>query len=365
MQAILWRALRKAGVVALAAGVTIGTAATAIAASPGLKSNGHPKLANPNHIDAPDPAMVSTGGTSVQIYTSAADNAGYMNIPTWNWDYAARRQNPGGYNDALPTSAFYPAKPTNWATNARVRGPAVRRMRAGGPYVLAWSGSPRNGNQNCIGLATSLVPGGPFAETSRGNFRNGWCPTNPNVALVDPYLFTDRDGTNWMYFSRQDLSGPSSTPTGDLYVVELTDTGMSRVGSPRRLVTYADVAGATPACTGANSAKSPRLENPAMVQDPFHRGFDLFASFGSALSGCYRTVEIGCKTAAGGCVASQLAVVALPGSSPLTGTGGASFMKNVDPNGNQVVFAGFGGGFPMRQAYIDSTKCTRANGSAC
>ena len=62
--------------------------------------------------------MVGTGGTTAQIYTTQADNAGYKNIPTWNWNYGTHKQGPGGYAEALPTSTFSPANPAAWATNA-------------------------------------------------------------------------------------------------------------------------------------------------------------------------------------------------------------------------------------------------------
>ena len=368
MQAIPRRApLRKLGGVALLTATIVtlvsSIAASAVLGTSSVKTSGHPKLANTNHIDAPDPAMVGTGGTSAQIYTTQADNAGYKNIPTWNWDYGTHRPNPGGYNDALATSTFYPANAASWATNARVRGPAVRQMAAGGPYVLMWSGSPKSGHQNCLGMATALAPGGPFTPVRSGDFRNGWCPANPDVALMDPYLFTGSGGRNWLYFSRQDLSGPRSSPTGDIYVVQLSSTGMSRVGGPTLVASYADVDGAVRGCTASDSARNPRLENPAVVQT--QGMFSLFASFGSAQSGCYRTVVMTCKTASGGCAPSTLEVVALTGVSSLSGTGGASFLKNVNPNGNQVIFAGFGGGYPMRQAYTDSTRCVRRDGTAC
>jgi hypothetical protein len=359
LKALLLRpAFRKLGVVALTVGMALGCSSC-------LKTSGHPKLANANHIDAPDPAMVGTGGTTAQIYTTQADNGGYKNVPMWNWNYASNSQGPGGYNDALATSTFYPANASSWATNARVRGPAVRQMTAAGPYVLAWSGSPKNGHQNCLGLATSLAAGGPFAPVTTGDFRSGWCPVSPDVALMDPYLFTGSGGKNWLYFSRQDLSGPRTASTGDLYVVELSSTGMSRVGSPILLASYGAVDAALTGCTATDSSKNPRLENPAMVQDPAKSKFNFFASFGSSQSSCYRTVEMTCARADGGCVPADAQVLPLAGVSALKGTGGASFMKNVSPDGNRVIFAGFGGGFTVRQAYTDSTTCSRSDGSDC
>ena len=342
-------ATRKLGVVALTAGMALGLGG-------GLKASGHPRLANSNHIDAPDPAIVGTGGTTAQIYTTQADNGGYKNIPTWNWNYASSSQGPGGYNDALANSTFYPANNASWATNARVRGPAVRQMTAAGPYVLAWSGSPKSGRQNCIGMATSLAAGGPFTPVTNGDFGHGWCPANPDVALMDPYLFTGSGGNNWLYFSRQDLSGPRTTSTGDLYVVQLSSTGMSRIGSPTLLASFAAIDAALTGCTATDSGKNPRLENPAMVQNPAKGRFDLFASFGSSQSTCYRTVEMSCARADGGCNPASAAVVPLAGVSALTGTGGASFAKNVNPEGNRVIFAGYGGGFTVRQSYTDSTS---------
>lgn len=359
MKAITCRVpYRKLGIVSLTVGLALGLSGC-------LKTSGHPKLANSNHIDAPDPAMVGTGGTSAQIYTTQADNGGHKNVPTWNWNYASHTQGPGGYNDALPTSAFYPANTSSWATNAKVRAPTVRQMTLGGPYVLMWSGSPKSGHQNCLGMATSLTAGGPFTPVRAGDFANGWCPANPDVALMDPYLFTGSGGKNWLYFSRQDLSGPRTASTGDLYTVQLSSTGMGRVGSPALLATYAEVNASLKGCTAIDSEKNPRLENPAMVQDPAKGAFDLFASFGSAQSACYRTIEMACTSADVGCRPATSAVLPLAGVSAITGTGGASFLKNVDPESNQVIFAGYGGGFTVRQSYTDSTSCSRDDGSNC
>ena len=131
------------------------------------------------------------------------------------------------------------------------------------------------------------------------------------------------------------------------------------------LATYAQVDAALKGCTATDSVKNPRLENPAMVQDAATGSFDLFASFGSSQSGCYRTVEMACKTASGPCDPGSSAVVPLTGVSALKGTGGASFLKNAGTDGNQVIFAGYGGGFTVRQSYIDSTVCSRKDGSDC
>ena len=124
---------------------------------------------------------------------------------------------------------------------------------------------------------------------------NGWCPASPDVALMDPYLFTGSGGKNWLYFSRQNLGGPRSTPTGDLYAVELTSTGMGRAGSPALVAPYADV-NMLRRLHGHRLGEEPAAREPGDgAGTPRTTASDLFASFGprsrSATEPCRSRVQ--------------------------------------------------------------------------
>jgi arabinan endo-1,5-alpha-L-arabinosidase len=326
-----------------------GVVAMAIVLSGCLATKGTPHPLFYPAADAPDPALGPIPGSpnAAMVYTTKSQSSGF-NIPTWqiNFSTGAVITTP---RDAMP-------KIPSWSNGVNIWAPAMRIVN--GRYLLMFSASPSNGRQNCIGAATAGNPNGPFVPVTSGVFKNGWCSSSSNTALLDPDLFQAPNGTLWLYLSRQTYGSTIAVPAGDIYAQQLSADGLNLVGGLHLMVSYSEAAHIN------NCPGFPRLENPQMVADSYNN-YDLLMSLGTFNKPCYNTIEVACFAVNGACSPANGGILPLAGNSNLTGTGGASLLSDNAGDGNHLAFAALWPGTTKRTAWWDTTTCFGSGGVAC
>jgi GH43 family beta-xylosidase len=186
--------------------------ATADATRPGVAVN--------SGQDQSDPFLLLDRGRYL-LYTSGIPASGStraVNVPV------ARTSNFVTWSkvtDALPVLP-------RWAVTGYTWAPDVHRFGSG--WVLYFSAGVRETDRQCIGVATGPSPTGPF--TARGT------PFICQSALggsIDPRVFTDRDGAEWMLWKSDQNIGGASTPT-TMWSQRLSADGLRLVGTPSVLM---------------------------------------------------------------------------------------------------------------------------------
>jgi beta-xylosidase len=163
----------------------------------------------------PDPFILKVDNT----YYAYSTNSNSRNIPTAtsndliHWELG---------RDALP------ALPS-WVdiSNSNVWAPEV--LRIDDRYLLYYTARDKISNRQCIGLAISDSPEGPFQDTSDTPFI---CQADEGGS-IDASPFRDEDGTLYLYWKNDGNCCLSAT---HLYGQQLAPDGMSLVGEPVPLV---------------------------------------------------------------------------------------------------------------------------------
>lgn len=235
-----WRVLWAAGAAALALSVWTGRPARAGApagtrggpTASGARVTLPPPLPGPNRAvpvlgpagpidpgsswpwDFPDPSVLPDGG----LYYAYATEAGPVKVQTlvspdlvhWTW-----------LGDSLgPLPA--------WSDPGRVWAPSVWYL--GGHYVMYYTTDVAALDRQCVSVATSRVPSGPFLDLS----------TAPLVChpwlggSIDPYPYLDASGAPWLAWKAQGVS--RSVPAA-IYTQRLTPDGTALAGPAQRLLT--------------------------------------------------------------------------------------------------------------------------------
>ena len=171
-------------------------------------------------VDFPDPDVLKVGdnyyayatnteGTNIQVATST-------DLVTWT---------PQG--DALPDLPDW-AEPEfgyAWA-------PEVTTAAGGSPYLMYFTArfAIDQGGTQCIGVASSAVPEGPFVP-------QGDAPIICQVNLggsIDAAAFADNDGTRWLLWKNDGNSGGGRSW---LFIQRVSDDGLTLLDEPARLIT--------------------------------------------------------------------------------------------------------------------------------
>lgn len=197
--------------------------------------------------DFPDPAVISTGAGYYAYATgSHGTNLQVMSSPDLiHW---------GPITDPLLGLP-------KWATSGLTWAPGVAYI--GGQYVMYYTTTETASGDQCISVATSPVPGGPFVDSSSGHFicqtdKGGSIDANPIVVNGVPYLLWKSDDNHL----------GSNHPT-HLWSQQLNPDGLSLVsGAPTLLLTGS-----------LSNWQKPVTEGPTMVAAP-GGGFDLFYGAG-------------------------------------------------------------------------------------
>lgn len=162
--------------------------------------------------------------------------------------------------------------------------PAVAAM--GGGWTVAYSAqqSTMQGERhNCIGLARSPRPGGPYHHLGAPLE----CGVASRMGVIDPDLYVDPQGRNWMLWK---FSGINNHSPATIYIRRLNPSGTG----------WANGSSATPLITNDRSGwEGNTIENPAMVKDG--KKYLLFYSANSYRSADYATGYAICKTPIGPC----------------------------------------------------------------
>ena len=190
-----------------------------------------------------------------------------------------------------------PALPA-WADRNRTWAPAVL-PRAGG-YVLYYAGRDRASGHQCISLATSTRPGGPFVDTSAAPFL---CQHELGGS-IDPSPVLDALGRPYLVWKSEDetVGGRAG-----LWSAPLTEDGRGLAGFPVRLL------------TAERRWEGRTVEGPSMTR--VGSAFSLFYSGNSWNSSEYGIGHATCFTPVGPCRRTSDGPV-LSALGRATGTGG-------------------------------------------
>lgn len=123
--------------------------------------------------------------------------------------------------DALPTLPGWAEPGFTWA-------PAVAAMGGGSEYVLYFVARDRASGDQCIGVATSHLPEGPFSSTTAQ-------PLVCQVDLggsIDPYVFIDDEQPFLLW--KNDAPSYGAEPW--LWIQPLSQDGVALVGAPTALL---------------------------------------------------------------------------------------------------------------------------------
>jgi hypothetical protein len=190
-----------------------------------------------------------------------------------------------------------PALPA-WADRNRTWAPAVLPRQSG--YVLYYAVRHRDSGHQCISVATSPAPGGPFVDTSAAPFL---CQHELGGS-IDPSPVLDASGRPYLVWKSEDetVGGRAG-----LWSAPLTDDGRGLAGFPVRLL------------TAGWGWEGRTVEGPSMVRGG--AGFSLFYSGNSWNSGDYGIGHATCFGPLGPCRRTSDGPV-LTALGRATGTGG-------------------------------------------
>jgi putative cell wall-binding protein len=182
--------------------------------------------------DFPDPAVVRVGTTWFAYSTQVL----YMKVPVRSSTDLVTWTQPAEAFPTLPVWAQYGA---NWA-------PSV--VNAGnGTFVMWYVAQDAASGRQCVSRAVATNPAGPFVdELSAAPV----CQLSLGGS-IDPQVFTDRDGTRWLYWKSDEnaLGRPSH-----IWAATLSADARSVTGS------------ATPVLAQTASWEKPTIEQPSVVR---------------------------------------------------------------------------------------------------
>lgn len=168
--------------------------------------------------DFPDPDVLKVG----DVYYAYATNGNEINIQVArssdlvHWDVL---------EDALPELPDWAVQKFGWAWAPEVFSPSEGRyvMYFTARFAIGFDGT------QCIGLATSDDPDGPFVSANPQPFI---CQTNQGGS-IDPSTFVDSDGQRYVLWKND---GNSSGYQVWLHIQKLSADGLTLEGEPLRLL---------------------------------------------------------------------------------------------------------------------------------
>jgi len=166
--------------------------------------------------DFPDPAVLRVGDT----FYAYATNAGATNVQVAKSRDVVHWE---ALQDALPTLPHWAKHGRTWAPHVS----AIVDQRAS--YVLYFVAQHAASSRQCIGLATSASPAGPFTPTD----------DNPLICQladggsIDPYAFVDDDGTRYVLWKND---GNCCNKDTWIYLQKMSADGLTLLDAPHRLI---------------------------------------------------------------------------------------------------------------------------------
>jgi beta-xylosidase len=184
--------------------------------------------------DFPDPFVLRVD----EDYYAYATNVGNVNVPTLhstdlvNWRLVG---------NALPILA-------RWAASEQQLTWAPGVLQREDSFILYYTARFIKGGRQCISLAVSDRPEGPYKDDSTEPFI---CQLDLGGS-IDPHPFVDDDGRVYLYWKND--GNCCGKPVG-LWVQELSDDGLTLVGEPVELIRRDQL------------WEHPLIENPAMWKE--------------------------------------------------------------------------------------------------
>ncbi|WP_407542005.1 glycoside hydrolase family 43 protein (plasmid) [Deinococcus radiomollis] len=194
------------------AGLLLGLPLTLAATAP--QSSSTPQLSNPVIAeDFADPDLLRFG----REYYAYSTNTGGVNAPVFR---SADLQHWRSLGDALPV---LPA----WASGGNTWAPDVLAVRGG--YAMYFTARHTASGRQCIGVAFSVRPQGPFVSRSAKPLV---CQLDEGGS-IDASGFTDKDGRLYLYWKND---GNCCNQLTGLWVQPLAADGQSLTGKPHDLI---------------------------------------------------------------------------------------------------------------------------------
>jgi beta-xylosidase len=182
--------------------------------------------------DFPDPFVLRLGGS----YMAYATQTGQINVQGMRSEDLSTWQGPRNVLPLLPL----------WAGWGKTWAPAV--LQTGPAYRLYYTVQHAASGRQCISVASSTMPQGPFLDLSL----SPWICQLDRAGSIDPYTFVEDDGTAYLLWKSDDnaVGRPSS-----LWGQQLSPDGLSLVGTPVQLLVQ------------GQAWEAPAIEGPAMVRE--------------------------------------------------------------------------------------------------
>ncbi len=213
-------------VVLLGAAASVGIAA----APPASAANWAPVGSN----DFPDPNILVVGGVYYGFATqNFAPGSSTINIQV--------STSPDGVHWTPLNTDALPRLP-GWAKEGDTWAPSVVYDNTDHDYVMYYTATEASTGDQCIGMATSPLPTGPYIDTHLGPMicQNGVGYSAPTVdgnygGSIDPDIFTDSSGNTWLIWKSDGnhLSPPMSTI---IWSVPLTANLLPATSNPTQLL---------------------------------------------------------------------------------------------------------------------------------
>lgn len=258
-----------------------------------------PSFTNPVYKnDFPDPHIILVNDTYYAYATNGDINGTTFNIRVIkstdlvNWE---------GLSDALPNLP-------EWFSSGHTWAPGVIQINE--KFLIYYVARHKESDLQCIGLASSENPAGPFVDPSAQAMI---CQTELGGS-IDPYPFRDDDGKLYLFWKND---GNCCDLEVALWVQELAPDGMTLVGEPVKLIVR------------DQPWERPLIENPAMVKH--NDKYYLFYSGNWWESREYAVGYAVCDTVKGPCE-KPLNEPWFEYKAPVMGPGGESFFTDTEGN---------------------------------
>jgi beta-xylosidase len=174
-----------------------------------------PTFTNPVFLDNfPDPGVIRDQDT----WFAYGTNNAAANVPVLK---STDLVHWSGAGDALPEVG-------KWATKGNTWAPEVIAADGGG-WLLYYTARSTATDRQCVGVAFSAEPEGPFADDSGEPLI---CQADEGGS-IDASPFTAKDGERYLYWKND--GNAIGQPT-HLYVAELSKDGRSLAGKPKQLL---------------------------------------------------------------------------------------------------------------------------------
>ena len=258
-----------------------------------------PSFTNPVYQkDFPDPHVIRVGDTYYAYGTPApGDTSNIQVIRSTDLVHWER------LGDALPA---LPA----WAKLNRGLTWAPGVMEIDGKFVMYYVARDQETDRQCIGVAVSDTPEGPFTDPTEKAF----ICQGALGGSIDAYPYQDENGKLYLYWKND---GNCCGLEVALWVQELSADGMSLVGEPVKLIKM------------DQAWERPLIENPAMVEH--NDRYYLFYSGNWWESHRYAISYAICETVTGPCE-KPLDEPWFDYEAPVMGPGGQAFFTDTEGN---------------------------------